>query len=124
VETKYVNAKGQAELTAGWKPTSTTEVTPMSASGCDNQTVCIDVYGTGTYIDQWNTQAFGNKGCIVAYWQRHWATVNESAYICPNSSGDGVYYANWDANVRYNDGDQVCNQWTMFYGRPCVWIER
>ena len=123
---RLLDASGNTIATAGWNPSST-QIQPLDAFGCDNwynQNVCIDLYGSGLHIDQWNTTAFGNWGCSTAYDQINGSSIHNSPRICPSSGSSGVYYFYWTANRNFHDGDQACNQWSGAWGRPCEWIEK
>lgn len=106
----------------GWAPKSNT-VHPDSASGC-NQEVCIDVQGSGLYVDQWNTTAYGNVGCSYAVYLRNGNYIRITDDICPTSSGDGVYYYDWAYPIggKFGNKDKVCNTWYYLPGKPCETI--
>jgi hypothetical protein len=100
-------------------------IKPDSAEGC-NQNVCLQVTGSGTYISNWNTWAFGNVGCTHALYLEDGALWLESLAICPTSSSDGVYYFYLNIDGSPFDADTtVCNNWVSkpINGFPCEEIE-
>lgn len=94
---------------------------PASASGC-NQDVCIDVEGSGTRVDTWSTQAFGNVGCTEAFYYWHEGDW-EAPQICPDTSDPGVYWWNSGPIGTYPNGDELCNAWMNIKGFPCIFIK-
>jgi hypothetical protein len=97
-------------------------IRPDSASGC-NQNVCISVVGSGRTVNEWNTQAFGDAGCINAlFWRNSSLYFLSPKKICSNGQ-EGVYYYYYDAQALMNNGDKLCNTWTNIAGRPCETIE-
>lgn len=97
---------------------------PDSASGC-NQNVCISVSGSGTYVSNWNTQAFGNVGCSHALYLVDGASWLESLAICPSSSAQGVYYFNLNYDGDFGEETTLCNNWVSnpINGFPCETVE-
>jgi hypothetical protein len=95
-------------------------IKPMSASGC-NVNVCISVSGTREYVSNWTTTAYGNEGCIRAYFM-DWAGEHPGPVICPNGTGPGVYYDTTGPTGLYHNGEQLCNFWERMSGLPCITI--
>lgn len=102
---------------------SALSVRPMSASGC-NDSVCIEVIGSGLTVDEWNTFVYVDPGScsFAAYWED-----DEIAFtgeeIC---AGDDVSvletYAS-DFDGEFENGEQLCNTWVNWAGMPCETIE-
>lgn len=96
-------------------------VNVRDASGC-NDNVCIDITGSGLRVTWWNTQAFGNAGCIYSYYFKNNVQVTRFGKFCSNGQ-DGVYYNNWNVNALFDNGDKLCNTWGQIAGEPCEFIE-
>lgn len=134
VERSLTTASGEIIAKVGWIPETqgspvpltsvtplTTEVTPMNASGCTgiDRPVCIFLYGSGIWVDDWNTKAIGNWGCSTAHFITFGNTIRTMGPVCPSSGWPGVYYAYWHVNGRFQDGTTACNMWTGSYSKPC-----
>jgi hypothetical protein len=116
-------------------PTSPSEVDPpevdtgavgdvalLSAFKCAAD-VCIEVEGRGTYVERWNTYAFGNVGCTAGrYFVNGIQTY--SATVCPGSTNDGVYYIRRNMYRYYAHGTKLCNRWDRIIGLACADIKR
>jgi hypothetical protein len=96
-------------------------VVPRDANGCNNN-VCIDITGSGAHVAWWDTQAFGNAGCIYAHFLVNGGQISQAGPFCSNGQ-QGVYFDNWPADRWFNNGDQLCNTWSRISGKPCETIE-
>jgi hypothetical protein len=113
-------SNGQA--TYGWEPSAGT-VHTESAFGC-NIDVCIDIQGSGLHVEYFNTQAFGNVGCIRAHHRANGVSIFNSALVCPSSSGEGVYYSNYHYSGNFFNGEKLCATWDKISGKPCETVQR
>lgn len=97
------------------------QVVPLSAFGCSGD-VCIDLDGDSTLVVSWGTQAFGNAGCQNAFFE-YPADTYVGPIVCPDASGDGVYYDYTGPTGYFPDGAKLCNSWDHSSGRACKYIE-
>lgn len=108
----------------GWASVSYTAahpdlVKPASASGCNEQ-VCIDVSGDGLFVSQWATTAFTlTGGCYYAYYHAQSFSVT-SPQLCGSA---GTFYDESGPAGYYQDGEELCNNWSGIQGYPCIEIE-
>lgn len=103
-------------------PTSATASAQRSASTCD-QSVCIDVRGTGLYVDTWGSTAKGTtSGCIKSYFNTGTYRLHTISVCGKNAAG--VYYAVWDADRNFSQNQYLTSSWTVFQGRPTVQVHR
>jgi len=93
----------------------------LSASGC-NQSVCIELIGTGLVVDRWRTTAsVSSATCSQARFLRNGWVVRTSAPVCSSSSGTLV--AVWHGPGGFSHGDQLCNTWSGVAGKPCKTVK-
>ncbi|MFH0181054.1 hypothetical protein ACIA6D_46055 [Streptomyces cacaoi] len=105
------------ELNSLAEPTTVKRAELKSHSGC-NKDVCIDVVGKSTHVDSWSTSAFGNVGCLYAWFYTDGKIYKRSKHICPEHAGPGVYYSLGLANKSFSDGTKLCNKWFDTVGTP------
>jgi hypothetical protein len=92
-------------------------VTPDSASGC-NQSVCINVVGSGLYVSDWSTTAYPST--YVCSYAAYWANgivIATSNEVCGNQND--VFYSDWNNPGYFPNNTQVCNTWLQIAGKPC-----
>lgn len=88
---------------------------PASHTGC-NSDVCIEVNGTGLWVNYWNTWAFPpEEYCSYAdFWQD-----GELAFTGADLCGT---YMETDATMEtdYDNHTDLCNTWSGISGKPCA----
>ena len=92
-------------------------MTPNSASGC-NGNVCIQLYGSGLTVDNWNSQAnLPVTMCSYAvYWARG-AIFKTSGQTC-GTGGSQLLAFSGNATTWPNQ-TQLCSSWVNIAGKPC-----
>lgn len=91
-----------------------------SASGC-NQSVCIQVYGSGLHVDEWDTDGYSSEPIctFAAYWVNGDIEAT-SDWICGGTFT--TYYSWWVDPGWFIQNTQLCNDWISISGRPCVTV--
>lgn len=93
---------------------------PLSASGC-NDSVCIDLQGSGSKVDDWETTAWASA--YVCTEADYWANdVLEQQGTTQCVQGGTELVSDWD-NTSWPNGTVLCNTWPGISGRPCETIE-
>jgi hypothetical protein len=88
---------------------------PQSASGC-NDDVCIEVDGSGLYVDDWNTYAYPPEStCSYSgFWEDGELAFTGEEDVC------GTFLATYaDMQTDFDNHTQLCNTWVGISGRPC-----
>lgn len=93
---------------------------PLSASGC-NDSVCIDLQGSGSEVNDWDTTAWASQAvCTEAdYWANN-VLENQGTTKCVAAGTELV--SDWD-NTSWPNGTVLCNTWPGISGKPCETIE-
>jgi hypothetical protein len=91
-------------------------VTFLNALGC-NQSICIQLIGSGLTLSQWNSQATlpASMCSYAVYWARGsvWKTSNT---VCGTiGSVAWSYYG----STTWPNKTQLCNTWGNIAGKPC-----
>lgn len=95
----------------------------MSARGC-NVAVCIEVIGTGLWVDRWRTTGYTSEPVctFAAYWRNN-RIIQTSNTVCGGAFTQ--FFSEWPGGRgRYAHGDQLCNTWVEIPGKPCILIKR
>lgn len=94
---------------------------PQSAGGC-NQSICINVEGSGTKVTRWSTSAtLPTTMCSFADYWANGVVVDVGTLKCASAGSSVSSY--WPEPGNFAVGTQVCNTWTGIAGRPCETIE-
>lgn len=97
-------------------------VTPASHAGC-NLLVCINVQGSGLYVDTWSTSGsdtrVGQLCTFPTYWKKGsvWFTGQVSCHEGPGTFGDIAF-----TERNFDNGAELCNTWAAIPGRPCATV--
>jgi hypothetical protein len=91
---------------------------PHTADACAGS-VCIQVYGGGLYVSDWNTSVSNtSQKCTHAHFWVNGANVYTSGEQC----GDSDFTQTWTIEDNYKNGTKLCNTWDGFKGKPCVYV--
>ncbi len=100
---------------------SPSQFVPESADGC-NQSVCIDVVGSGTTVSYWSTSTTLPYSLCTSssYWANDVLVAKG-----PTQCGDvgSELSSAWNDPGYFPAGTQLCNTWSNISGRPCETIE-
>lgn len=93
---------------------------PLSASGC-NDSVCIDLQGSGSQVTDWHTTAFASACvCTEADYLANGVLEHQGSTQCVPAGTELV--SDWD-NTSWKNGTVLCNTWPGISGKPCETIE-
>jgi len=95
-------------------------ISPLSASGC-NGNVCIDVQGSGSTVNDWNTTAWATTYvCTQAQYWANYVLEHQGSSQCVHAGTELV--SDWK-NTWWPNGTVLCNTWPGIPGEPCETIE-
>jgi hypothetical protein len=101
-------------------PALQTPFRPLSASGC-NESVCIDVQGSGSTVSDWETTAWAATSlCTYADFWVNYVLDRQGGEVCVG--GGTELESDWK-NTSFPNGTVLCNTWPGIPGEPCETIE-
>lgn len=112
-----IKGSGAAKAAAAPAVLPSNVVSPMDASGCNDE-VCISLVGSGLRVKSWITTGDTNGyECSYAGFWEDGGLIDTGPTLC----NDGIVWSE-ALDIDFSGNTHVCNTWVGIGGKPCEYV--